>query len=95
MFAVYAIPSHKFQPSIWSISGDANPVDSAGSSGVSLIRARKMINEANLSAVYGHDQKVFTDQSGGAVKVGAREKREKERQRQRERERARERLGQT
>lgn len=29
-----------------------------GSSGVSLIRARKMINEANLSPVYGHDQKV-------------------------------------
>lgn len=39
-----------------------------------------MINEANLSAVYGHDQKVFTDQSGGAVKVGT-ERRVRERER--------------
>ena len=38
-----------------------------------------MINEANLSAVYGHDQKVFTDQSGGAVKVGT-ERRVRERE---------------
>lgn len=45
-----------------------------------------MINEANLSAVYGHDQKVFTDQSGGAVKVGT-ERRVRERKSERERER--------
>lgn len=33
-----------------------------------------MINEANLSPrVYGHDQKVSPDQSGGAVKVWWRE----------------------
>lgn len=44
-----------------------------------------MINEANLSAVYGHDQKVFTDQSGGAVKVGT-ERRVRERKSERERE---------